>query len=659
MKSVPLLDAGGGGRPEAVDPEEGRLLQLVLRGAVAGSPAYAAATAQLCLLVELQGLGVTLEPSAVQTVGGLALRLVQRLEQMASGMEPILPQPPKDGEHTLAFEPSAAATGAGGALRAELGGAEPLPAAAVAEPALGAAGGEAKLRTGPQTFLFFSPGAAAPAAHGEGFVYEAARSVPPPVVTVCEAARRQALRELKSREARHASVSREAREDRKRQRERARLEAMEAARRRILRTKAVFEISWHVPELALRLCDQSGRAQAATDGGGSGGGAASAMLCEVRLGGHQARLLFRDDGLRLAYEGSLIVHSLSVLAPDPGVGAAPGAAAPPRPLVTRLPLPEEADAARPLAAGHATTSDEPADGGFTRNVAAVSRARQAAGKPAGPPASPPSGGNPESAVGRWLRAPAPPGPGSAPASRPLAVLARAYNGPPTATEALLDGSACWTWRPRLREEPVGRSGEVEPPLLALRARTLDAASAAHVGYEAEAALALRPLRVVLLLPLLVKVHACAIASMGGFREAVDRAAGTAAETAADAVVREVGAVTRERGGDVMPLVRLHVRLHGPLLVLPSPVVPRAAVLLRLGDLHVHNEFERKARTRARAGAPAVYERVQVSNGKAFQRAGERDQSLSARRVCRRVAGAAVQIAAAGSRRRQPGARRGV
>ena len=225
VKSVPLLDAGGGGRPGAVDPEEGRLLQLVLRGAVAGSPAYAAATAQLCLLVELRGLGVTLEPAAVQTVGGLALRLVQRLEQMAAGMEPILPQPPKDGEHTLAFEPSAApaaATEAGGALRAELGGAEPLPAAAVAEPAPGAAGGQAKLQTGPQTFLFFSPGAAAPAAHGEGFVYEAARSVPPPVVTVCEAARRQALRELKSREARHASVSREAREDRKRQRERAR-----------------------------------------------------------------------------------------------------------------------------------------------------------------------------------------------------------------------------------------------------------------------------------------------------------------------------------------------------------------------------------------------------------------------------------------------------
>ena len=98
------------------------------------------------------------------------------------------------------------------------------------------------------------------------------------------------------------------------------------------------------------------------------------------------------------------------------------------------------------------------------------------------------------------------------------------------------------------------------------------------------------------------MHACLVASLGGFREAVDRAARTAV---ADAV-QDDGALDTSPA----PLVLLRMLVHGPLVVVPSPSVACAAVLLRLGDVHLHNEFERKACAR-KHGAPALFERVQA------------------------------------------------
>ena len=76
------------------------------RGCVGGVPAARVTTAAVTAVAAVQ-LRDAHGNTEVERAG-LALRLVQRLEQMAAGMEPILPQPPKDGEHTLAFEPSAA-----------------------------------------------------------------------------------------------------------------------------------------------------------------------------------------------------------------------------------------------------------------------------------------------------------------------------------------------------------------------------------------------------------------------------------------------------------------------------------------------------------------------------------------------------------------------
>ena len=139
-------------------------------------------------------------------------------------------------------------------------------------------------------------------------------------------------------------------------------------------------------------------------------------------------------------------------------------------------------------------------------------------------------------------------------------------------------------------------------MLALSARALEPAAAEQMGHAMEVHLTLLPLRVVLFVQLLARVHACLVASLGGFREAVDRAARTAV---ADAV-QDDGALDTSPA----PLVLLRMLVHGPLVVVPSPSLACAAVLLRLGDVHLHNEFERKACAR-KHGAPALFERVQA------------------------------------------------
>ena len=130
---------------------------------------------------------------------------------------------------------------------------------------------------------------------------------------------------------------------------------------------------------------------------------------------------------------------------------------------------------------------------------------------------------------------------------------------------------------------MGQPAAAGPPVLALSARALDPAAVEQMGHEMEVHLTLLPLRVVLFVQLLARVHACLVASLGGFREAVDRAARTAV---ADAV-QDDGALDLSP----VPLVQLRVLVHGPLVVVPSPSVRCAAVLLRLGDVHLHNEFE--------------------------------------------------------------------
>ena len=80
-----------------------------------------------------------------------------------------------------------------------------------------------------------------------------------------------------------------------------------------------------------------------------------------------------------------------------------------------------------------------------------------------------------------------------------------------------------------REMETEKTGE---SLAELSARALEPAAAEQMGHEMEVHLTLLPLRVVLFVQLLARVHACLVASLGGFREAVDRAARTAV---ADAV----------------------------------------------------------------------------------------------------------------------------
>ena len=337
-------------------------------------------------------------------------------------------------------------------------------------------------------------------------------------------------------------------------------EAVKAAQRRALLAKPVFAVRWLAADVSFCLCESTELAHAA----------AAPVLCEVQLGSQQGRLLIRDVGVRNIFEAVISVGSLHVVGPTEATQAEAGPAelpplglAPPRMLVTRMQLAEvEAMELR---------SGSPVPG-------------RRSSRPTVVPAVVVHSAEPE--------------PELAHVGRPLMVLARETNGLPTQTEPRLDGeAACWTWLPvQLDAAAAG------PPVLALSARALDPAAVEQMGHEMEVHLTLLPLRVVLFVQLLARVHACLVASLGGFREAVDRAARTAV---ADAV-QDDGALDLSP----VPLVQLRVLVHGPLVVVPSPSVRCAAVLLRLGDVHLHNEFENKACAR-KHGAPAVYERVQA------------------------------------------------
>ena len=540
--------------------EEGRLLQVVLRSAAVGSPEYGAAGAQQTLLAELQTLGVQLEPRSVQTLGGLVLRIVQKLEQKFCCMEAILPKLPMDVPMDVPMD--------GGDAVAHEEASDAHAHGHEAADSMSPRASHSSSRSSGGFLVEASDAHAHEAAGRPSHSSSRSSSADSAVVVVVLPADAGALEtqdgasspELR-REREAAAVAAvatdpdeggEAREAR-----RAR-EAVEAAQRRALLAKPVFAVRWLAADVTFCLCESMELAEAA----------AAPVLCEVQLGGMQGRLLIRDVGLRNIFEAVMSVGSLGVLGPTEATQTeagltelhplGPGA---PRTLVARMEVAEvEAMELR---------SGSPVPG-------------RRSSRPTVVPAVVVQSIEPE--------------PQLADVGRPRMVLARERNGLPTQTEARTEG-ACWEWLPRQHD-----AAAAGPPVLALSARALDPAAVGQMGHEMEVSLTLLPLRVVLYVPLLVRAHACLVASLGGFREAVDRAARTAV---ADAV-QDDGALDLSP----VPLVQLRMLLHGPLVVLPSPSVPCAAVLLRLGDVHLHNEFEHKACAR-KQGAPAVYESVQA------------------------------------------------
>ena len=136
----------------------------------------------------------------------------------------------------------------------------------------------------------------------------------------------------------------------------------------------------------------------------------------------------------------------------------------------------------------------------------------------------------------------------------------------------------------------GATGRAVKPLLRVQVRSLDVPKESEVPQHGLAcSVTLQPVRVLVAIPLLLRTQRWLNTWLGGLQqqaaaaaEAAAAAASAAAAEAAEATARAVRAAANEPTP-----IRLHVRLRGPLLVLPAA---RGATVVRVGTLELRNSI---------------------------------------------------------------------
>ena len=136
----------------------------------------------------------------------------------------------------------------------------------------------------------------------------------------------------------------------------------------------------------------------------------------------------------------------------------------------------------------------------------------------------------------------------------------------------------------------GATGRAASSLLRVQVRSLDVPKESHVPQHGLAlSVILQPVRVLVAIPLLLRTQRWLNTWLGELQqqaaaaaEAAAAAASAAAAEAAEATARAVRAAA-----DEPTPVRLHVRLRGPLLVLPAA---RGATVVRVGTLELRNSI---------------------------------------------------------------------
>ena len=153
-----------------------------------------------------------------------------------------------------------------------------------------------------------------------------------------------------------------------------------------------------------------------------------------------------------------------------------------------------------------------------------------------------------------------------------------------------------------------------PPLCTFRLHTWDEASPSHPGFDSDLALELMPLRALLPSLTIRRIQQCVEEILASVQGTVDMLGDQISQAASAAVSQAARAAAQSDGAGA----KLHISIHGPLLVLPSTAVNGGALLLRLGDVTLSNSFSGASEAAGSSSSPAprqpkiISERVQLT-----------------------------------------------